>query len=94
MTEAAELSEAADAALSTQQSVRAVLGADVRSALDRLEIVDSALATLRRRGSRRGAPIHPSTSSPCLGPARPIQVARNGGSRAPSRSRTGDARLA
>jgi hypothetical protein len=49
VTEAAELSEAADAALSAQQSVRAVLGTDVRSALDRLEIVDSALATLRRR---------------------------------------------
>ena len=49
MTEAAELSEAADAALFAQQAVRAVLGTDVRSALDRLEIVDSALATLRRR---------------------------------------------
>ena len=49
MTEAAEVSEAADAALCAQQSVRAVLGSDVRSALDRLEIVDSALATLRRR---------------------------------------------
>ncbi|MGD0985124.1 MAG: hypothetical protein ABSA65_15110 [Acidimicrobiales bacterium] len=49
VTEAAEVSEAADAALSAQQSVRAVLGTDVRSALDRLEIVDSALATLRRR---------------------------------------------
>ena len=49
VTEAAELSEAADAALSAQQSVRAVLGTDLRSALDRLEIVDSALATLRRR---------------------------------------------
>jgi hypothetical protein len=47
--EAAELSKAADDALSAQQSVRAVLGSDVRSALDRLEIVDSALATLRRR---------------------------------------------
>ena len=49
LAEAAELSEAADAALSAQQSVRAVLGTDVRSALDRLEIIDSALATLRRR---------------------------------------------
>jgi hypothetical protein len=49
VTEAAELSEAADTALCAQQSVRAVLGSDVRSALDRLEIVDSALATLRRR---------------------------------------------
>ena len=49
MTEAAELSEAADAALSAQQLVRAVLGTDVRSALDRLKIVDSTLATLRRR---------------------------------------------
>ena len=49
VTEAAEASEAADAALCAQQSVRAVLGTDVRSALDRLEIVDSALATLRRR---------------------------------------------
>src|ERR1019366_4481717 len=49
VTEAAEASEAADAALFAQQSVRALLGTDVRSALDRLEIVDSALATLRRR---------------------------------------------
>jgi hypothetical protein len=49
VTEAAEASETADDALSAQQSVRAVLGSDVRSALDRLEIVDSALATLRRR---------------------------------------------
>jgi hypothetical protein len=49
VTEAAEASDAADAALCAQQSVRAVLGSDVRSALDRLEIVDSALATLRRR---------------------------------------------
>jgi len=53
VTEAAELSEAADAALSAQQSVRAVLGTDVRSALDRLELVDSALATLRRREIER-----------------------------------------
>ena len=49
VTEAAELSEAADDALSAQQSVRAILGTDVRSALDRLEIVDSALTTVRRR---------------------------------------------
>jgi len=94
VTEAAEVSEAADAALFTQQSVRAVLGTDVRSALDRLEIVDSALATLRRREIALGARSHPSTSSPCLDPARPIKAARNGGSRAPLRSRTGDARLA
>jgi hypothetical protein len=53
VTEAAEVSEAADAALFTQQSVRAVLGSDVRSALDRLELVDSALATLRRREIER-----------------------------------------
>ena len=34
VTEAAEASEAADAALFAQQSVRALLGTDVRSALD------------------------------------------------------------
>jgi hypothetical protein len=92
VTEAAEAGEAADAALCAQQSVRAVLGSDVRSALDRLEIVDSALATLRRREIATRS--HPSTSSPCLDPARATKAARNGGSRAPSRSRTGDARLA
>ena len=95
VTEAAEVSEAADAALSAQQSVRAVLGTDVRSALDRLEIVDSALATLRRREIATWSSEPPEYVVALLGP-RPSRskAARNGGSRAPSRSRTGDARLA
>ena len=77
-----------------QQSVRALLGADVRSALDRLEIVDSALATLRRREIAAWSSHPPEYVVALLGP-RPADPGRaNGGSRAPSRSRTGDARLA
>ena len=82
-------------ALCAQQSVRAVLGADVRSALDRLEIVDSALATLRRhedRGVELGATR--VRRRPAWTPPERRGPTRNGGSRAPSRSRTGDARLA
>jgi hypothetical protein len=68
VTEAAEASEAADAALSAQQSVRAVLGTDVRRALDRLEIVDSALATLRRREIARWISEPPEYVVALLGP--------------------------
>jgi hypothetical protein len=71
--EAAEASEAADAALSAQQSVRAVLGADVRSALDRLEIVDSALATLRRREIATWSSAPPEYVVALLGPRPPIR---------------------
>jgi hypothetical protein len=75
VTEAAELSEAADAALSAQQSVRALLGADVRSALDRLEIVDSALATLRRREIATWSSHPPEYVVALLGP-RPADQGR------------------
>jgi hypothetical protein len=75
VTEAADLSEAADAALSTQQSVRAVLGTDVCSALDRLEIVDSALATLRRREIARWSSQPPEYVVALLGP-RPADQGR------------------
>jgi len=68
--------------LFTQQSVRAVLGTDVRSALDRLEIVDSALATLRRREIAAWSSEPPEYVVALLGPRRPIKAARNGGSRA------------
>jgi len=81
VTEAAEVSEAADAALFTQQSVRAVLGSDVRSALDRLELVDSALATLRRREIERWSSEPAEYVVALLGPARAIKAARNGGGR-------------
>jgi len=56
-------------ALFTQQSVRAVLGSDVRSALDRLELVDSALATLRRREIERWSSEPAEYFVPCLDPA-------------------------
>ena len=75
VTEAAEVSEAADAALFTQQSVRALLGADVRSALDRLEIVDSALATLRRREIATWSSHPPEYVVALLGP-RPTDQGR------------------
>jgi hypothetical protein len=68
VTEAAEASEAADAALFAQQSVRALLGTDVRSALDRLEIVDSALATLRRREIAKWSSEPPEYVVTLLGP--------------------------
>jgi hypothetical protein len=75
VTEAAEASEAADAALCAQQSVRAVLGSDVRSALDRLEIVDSALATLRRREIAAWSSHPPEYVVALLGP-RPTDQGR------------------
>jgi hypothetical protein len=75
VTKAAELSEAADAALFAQQSVRAVLGTDVRSALDRLEIVDSALATLRRREIAAWSSHPPEYVVALLGP-RPADPGR------------------
>jgi hypothetical protein len=75
VTEAAEVSEVADAALFTQQSVRALLGADVRSALDRLEIVDSALATLRRREIAAWSSEPPEYVVALLGP-RPADPGR------------------
>ena len=75
VTEAAEASEAADDALFAQQSVRAVLGTDVRSALDGLEIVDSALATLRRREIARWSSEPPEYVVALLGP-RPTDQGR------------------
>ena len=48
--------------------MRAVLGTDVRSALDRLEIVDSALATLRRREIARWSSEPPEYVVALLGP--------------------------
>jgi hypothetical protein len=75
VTKAAEVSEAADAALSAQQSVRGVLGADVRSALDRLEIVDSALATVRRRKIATWSAEPPEYVVALLGP-RPTDAGR------------------
>jgi hypothetical protein len=75
VTKAAELSEAADAALFAQQSVRAVLGTDVRSALDRVEIVDSALATLRRREIAAWSSHPPEYVVALLGP-RPADPGR------------------
>ena len=62
-------------ALSAQQSVRAVLGTDVRSALDRLEIVDSALATLRHREIARWSSEPPEYVVALLGP-RPTDQGR------------------